>query len=151
MRLFFIPDHAHLRMAVHYDHQQERPSVFFEEIERPSIISSKSHKSMTSLASIEEDVAEEEKGRKSSEWAFRPLKIKFKMKEFEKIYDRYVYRQQQQLLIFVSCLLSLIALITLFVFLGEEKVSLSLHAYMYMYMYLHTKLSGMCVCMCMYE
>ncbi|XP_019850469.1 PREDICTED: adenylate cyclase type 2-like [Amphimedon queenslandica] len=110
-------------MAVHYDNQQERPSVFFEEIERPSIISSKSHKSMTSLASIEEDVVEEEKGRKSSEWAFRPLKIKFKMKEFEKIYDRYVYRQQQQLLIFVSCLLSLIALITLFVFLGEEKYS----------------------------
>ena len=110
-------------MAAYYDNHQERPSVVFEDLERPSIISTKGHnKSMTSLASMEEDVAEEMKGRKSSEWAFRPLKIKFKMKEFEKIYDRYVYRQQQQLIIFVSCLLSLIALVTLAVFLGEEKV-----------------------------
>lgn len=95
-----------------------RPSVVFVE-SRPPIIS---HKSMPSLASMDDDDEDDRGKRKSSEWAFRPLKIKFKMKEFEKIYDRSVFRQQQQLLIYVCGLMVIIAMLILIIFLGKQKV-----------------------------
>ena len=44
-------------------------------------------------------------GRKrNSEWVFRPLKLKFKVKELEELYRNYVYRQQQSL-VFTACLI----------------------------------------------
>lgn len=56
--------------------------------------------------------------RRESEWVFRPLKLKFKVKELEELYRNYVYRQQLSL-VFTACLimvvLSLIVVISFFV------------------------------------
>ena len=44
-------------------------------------------------------------GRKrNSEWVFRPLKLKFKVRELEELYRNYVYRQQQSL-VCTACLI----------------------------------------------
>ena len=62
-------------------------------------------------------------GRKrDSEWVFRPLRLKFRVKELEQLYKNSVYRQQQSLLYSVCVLMPFISLITLIVFLGERKV-----------------------------
>lgn len=62
-------------------------------------------------------------GRKrDSEWVFRPLRLKFRVKELEQLYKNSVYRQQQSLLYSVCVLMTLISLIALLVFLGERKV-----------------------------
>lgn len=104
-----------------FANNNNRPSVTFDE--RPSIVSVGLDKSVTSLGSFDDDEEDQKQNRKASEWTFRPLKIKFKMKEFEKIYDRSVYRRQQLLLIYVCSLMVLIALLILLIFLGKEKVS----------------------------
>lgn len=56
--------------------------------------------------------------RRDSEWVFRPLKLKFKVKELEELYRNYVYRQQLSL-VFTACVimvvLSLIVVISFFV------------------------------------
>lgn len=102
---------------------EERPSVTFSSDGRPSVANIP-HKSLPSTGpSIEDDSDDDPKGkRKGSEWAFRPLKIKFKMKEFEKIYDRSIFRQHQQLLINVCALMVILAVLTLLIFLGKRKV-----------------------------
>lgn len=62
-------------------------------------------------------------GRKrDSEWVFRPLRLKFRVKELEQLYKNSVYRQQQSLLYSVCVLMAFISLIALIVFLGERKV-----------------------------
>lgn len=61
-------------------------------------------------------------GRKrESEWVFRPLRLKFKLKDLEKLYANYVYRQQQSLLLSVCALLFALSVVVLLVFLGGEK------------------------------
>ena len=62
-------------------------------------------------------------GRKrNSEWVFRPLRVKFKVKELEQLYKIAVYRQQQSLLFSVCVLIAFVSLIDLLVFLGNLKV-----------------------------
>ena len=85
-------------------------------------VPTRSDKSVVSLASVQEDDENKSGTRKSSEWAIRPLKVKFKIKELEKIYKRSVYRQQQQLLIFVCILEVFISILVFLVFLGRRKV-----------------------------
>lgn len=60
--------------------------------------------------------------KRDSEWVFRPLRLKFRVKELEQLYKNSVYRQQQSLLYSVCVLMAFISLITLIVFLGERKV-----------------------------
>ena len=84
-------------------------------------------KSMSSVSSIpEEEVSvktrRSEKKRNPSEWAILPLKVKFKTKELEKIYDRSVYRYQQELLIKACLLVIFVSVTSLCVFLGKAKV-----------------------------
>lgn len=62
-------------------------------------------------------------GRKrNSEWVFRPLRVKFRVKELEQLYKIAVYRQQQNLLFSVCVLIAIISLIDLLEFLGNRKV-----------------------------
>lgn len=96
-------------MAARFD--TERPSIFEE------------RKSVSTLGSFQEDDENKKDGRKTSGWAFRPLKIKFKEKELEKIYKRSVYRQHQELILTLCALNVVIAMfMTCFVFLAKEKV-----------------------------
>ena len=60
--------------------------------------------------------------KRDSEWVFRPLRLKFRVKELEQLYKNSVYRQQQSLLYSVCVLMAFISLIALIVFLGESKV-----------------------------
>ena len=71
--------------------------------------------------------------KRNSEWVFRPLKLKFKVKELEELYKNYVYRQQQSL-VFTACLimvaLSVMVVLAFFINVkvhgggggGEEKL-----------------------------
>jgi adenylate cyclase 2 len=102
-------------------------AAFFNTTERPSVVTFddtptiKSHERSDSIGSAVEDDNERNRKKRPSEWAFRPLKIKFKMKEFEKIYDRSVYRQQQQLLIYVCSLMVAYTVIIFIWFFAKQK------------------------------
>lgn len=62
--------------------------------------------------------------RKESEWALRPLKIKFRQKDLERLYKNFIYRQEQTLLLYACVLMIIMALAVLLTFLAEEKVCL---------------------------
>ena len=62
--------------------------------------------------------------KKDSEWVFRPLKLKFKVKELEHLYNNAVYRQRQALLLGACVLMSILSLLVLLVYLGTRKVGL---------------------------
>lgn len=93
----------------------------------PSISSRQTPSAATSTSSLLAPALEPTAGRrpgpkprkrKDSEWVFRPLKLKFKVKELEELYRNYVYRQQLSL-VFTACVimvvLSLIVVISFFV------------------------------------
>ena len=62
-------------------------------------------------------------GRKrNSEWVFRPLKLKFKVKELEELYRNYVYKQQQNLLFTACLILVALSLMVVLSFLINGKV-----------------------------
>ena len=68
-------------------------------------------------------------GRKrDSEWVFKPLKLKFKVKELEELYRSYVYRQQQNLLFIACVIMVLLSGIIFLTFFSNTKV---LASYMY--------------------
>lgn len=71
---------------------------------------------------VVEDVRSRLGGKKKSEWVFKPLRLKFRIKELEELYDSAVYRQRQALLIKVCILMATLSLLTLLVYLGQEKV-----------------------------
>lgn len=60
--------------------------------------------------------------KKDSEWVFRPLKLKFKVKELEHLYNNAVYRQRQALLLGACVLMSILSVLVLIVYLGRKKV-----------------------------
>ena len=60
--------------------------------------------------------------KRDSEWVFRPLRLKFKVKELELLYKNYVYRQQQSLLFKACMLLVFLTALVLVVFLARGKV-----------------------------
>lgn len=62
------------------------------------------------------------KGKKYSEWVFRPLKMKFKVKELEHLYDSAVYWQRQGLLLGANIIMAAHSLLVLLVSLGKKKV-----------------------------
>ena len=63
--------------------------------------------------------------KRDSEWVFRPLKLKFKVKELEELYRNYVYRQQQSL-VFTACLIMVALSVMLVIsFLANTKVRFS--------------------------
>lgn len=103
-------------MATNFDVSKEK--VTFDDINS----SPRGRKSISSLSSIEENEGTDKKKRHPSEWAVLPLKVKFKTKELEKIYDRSVYRYRQELLIKACFLAIFVTVISLCVFLGKEKV-----------------------------
>ena len=61
-------------------------------------------------------------GRRDSEWVFRPLKLKFKVKELEELYRNYVYRQQQSLVCTACLIMVFISLVVAIFFLANMKV-----------------------------
>jgi hypothetical protein len=64
--------------------------------------------------------------KRDSEWVFRPLKLKFKVKELEELYRNYVYRQQQSL-VFTACLIMVALSVMLVIsFLANTKFDLPL-------------------------
>ena len=63
--------------------------------------------------------------KKDSEWVFRPLKLKFKVKELEHLYNNAVYRQRQSLLLGACVLMVVLSLLVLFVYLGRQKVCIN--------------------------
>lgn len=65
--------------------------------------------------------------RKDSEWVFRPLRLKFKVKELEKLYKDAVYRQDQSLLISACFIMLALSILALLIFLGSESVSGYIH------------------------
>lgn len=109
-------------MATNFDISKEK--VTFEDLDT----SPRTRKSASSLSSIQEQDESDVRGRGAnkkrtpSEWAVLPLKVKFKIKELEKIYDRSVYRYRQELLIKACFLAIFVTIISLCVFLGKEKV-----------------------------
>ncbi len=60
--------------------------------------------------------------KKNSEFVFRPLKLKFKVKELEQLYNSYVYRQKQKLLLIACVLVAALSGIILLVYLIQRKV-----------------------------
>lgn len=60
--------------------------------------------------------------KKDSEWVFKPLKLKFKVKELEHLYNSAVYRQRQALLLEACVLITLLSLVILVVYLAQQKV-----------------------------
>ncbi len=60
--------------------------------------------------------------KKDSEWVFRPLKLKFKVKELEQLYNNAVYRQRQGLLLGACILMVMVSIIIFLVYLGRRKV-----------------------------
>ena len=61
-------------------------------------------------------------GKKDSEWVFRPLKLKFKVKELEHLYNNAVYRQRQALLLGACVLMTILSLLIFVVYLIGQKV-----------------------------
>ena len=72
------------------------------------------------------DLTDEKAGwrqrRKRSEWVFRPLRVKFKVKELEELYKSSVFRQKQSLLLSACLLMAFISLLIVLTYLGKEKV-----------------------------
>lgn len=72
------------------------------------------------------EATEEKKGwrerRKRSEWVFRPLRVKFKVKELEELYKSSVFRQKQSLLLSACLLMAFISFLFILTYLGQEKV-----------------------------
>ena len=60
--------------------------------------------------------------RKLSEWIFRPLRVKFKVKELEELYRSSVFRQKQSLLLSTCLLMAFISFLIVLTYLGKEKV-----------------------------
>lgn len=60
--------------------------------------------------------------KRHSEWAFRPLKLKFKVKELESLYKNYIYKQQQSLLFSACMLLGILAILVFIGFLSRRRV-----------------------------
>ena len=60
--------------------------------------------------------------KKDSEWVFKPLKLKFKVKELEQLYNSSVYRQRQGLLLGACVLIAFQSLLILIIYLAEQKV-----------------------------
>ena len=81
------------------------------------------------IALREQDESEttEKKGwrerRRKSEWVFRPLRVKFKVKEIEGLYKNSVFRQKQALLLSACVLMFILSLLTVLTYLGNRKVS----------------------------
>ena len=77
--------------------------------------------------SLSDSVSRNRLGRKKdSEWVFRPLKLKFKVKELEHLYNNAVYRQRQALLLWACVLMAALSLLILLVYLGNTKVVIML-------------------------
>ena len=60
--------------------------------------------------------------KRNSEWVFRPLKLKFKVKELEELYRTYVYRQQQSLVCTACLILFFLSVMVVIFFLANTKV-----------------------------
>ena len=71
--------------------------------------------------------------KKDSEWVFRPLKLKFKVKELEHLYNNTVYRQRQSLLLGACVLMSILSLLVLLVYLIKAKVCFAQPFFVYVY------------------
>ena len=79
----------------------------------------------------EDSRAPEKKGwrerRRRSEWVFRPLRVKFKVKELENLYNNSVFRQKQSLLLSACVVMVFLSVLVILTYLGEQKVSLLSH------------------------
>lgn len=60
--------------------------------------------------------------RRDSEWVFRPLKLKFKVKELEELYRTYVHRQQLSLVFTACSIMVTLSVIVVISFLVNTKV-----------------------------
>lgn len=60
--------------------------------------------------------------KKNSEWVFRPLRLKFKVKELEELYKNAVYRQQQWLLMCSCFVMVFVSFLGLIAFLASGSV-----------------------------
>lgn len=81
------------------------------------------HQFVPQGGSVPEDGSRTRLGRKKdSEWVFRPLKLKFKVKELEHLYNNAVYRQRQALLLNASVIMAVHSVLVLLVYLGKQKV-----------------------------
>lgn len=63
--------------------------------------------------------------KRVSEWVFRPLKLKFRVKELEELYKKYVFRQHQFLLFIVCVVLVIVSLMEIVMYLVSRKVPYS--------------------------
>ena len=63
--------------------------------------------------------------KRDSEWVFKPLKLKFRVKELEELYKKYVFRQRQYLLFVVCLVIMALALLEIVMYLGTRKVRLT--------------------------
>ena len=61
--------------------------------------------------------------KRDSEWVFRPLKLKFKVKELEELYRSYVYRQQQSLLCTACLIMMFLSAMVVIFFFANTKVN----------------------------
>ena len=61
--------------------------------------------------------------RRRSEWVFRPLRVKFKVKEIEELYKNSVFRQKQALLLSACVLMFVLSFLTVLTYLATQKVS----------------------------
>lgn len=60
--------------------------------------------------------------KRDSEWVFRPLKLKFKVKELEELYRNYVYRQQQSLVCTACLIMVFLSVMVSIFFFANLKV-----------------------------
>ena len=60
---------------------------------------------------------------KDREWVFRPLRLKFKVKELETLFKSSVYREKQFLLIWACITMVFLALLSLLAFFATQGVS----------------------------
>ncbi len=88
--------------------------------------------STSSGDSVSDGVSRNRLGRKKdSEWVFKPLKLKFKVKELEHLYNNAVYRQRQALLLEACLLMAALSLLILLVYLGRRKVGVKYCNFIY--------------------
>ena len=86
------------------------------------------------------DMAPKMGGKKrNSAWVFRPLKLKFRVKELEELYKKYVFRQHQFLLFTVCVVLVIVSLLQIVIYLSSRKVKYWCRARV-----------CVCVCVCVY-
>ena len=82
----------------------------------------------TRASPVDEDQPQETSERtwfgrkKNSEWVFRPLRLKFKVKELEELYKNAVYRQQQWLLMCSCFVMVFVSFLGLIAFLASGSV-----------------------------